>query len=217
MKYPISIQTFEKIIKDNYVYVDKTDLVYDLVQEHVCFLSRPRRFGKSSIANMLGAYYSKAVDSKDIFDNLGEKVIVSGHYAVVTMAGGQGTRLGHTGPKGTFKLDVYGKGKYLFEILAENLKEGANIKLLSKSVENDFKLNGFDMLHSIGHGVGLDIHEYPFFGTQVDFLLKENMVVTDEPGIYIPNKFGVRIEDTLLISKYSAISLTKSDKNYVIV
>ena len=39
------------------------------------------------------------------------------------MAGGQGTRLGHNGPKGTFKLDVYGKGKYLFEILAENLKE----------------------------------------------------------------------------------------------
>ena len=55
--------------------------------------------------------------------NLGEKEIVSGQYAVVTMAGGQGTRLGHTGPKGTFKLDVYGKGKYLFEILAENLKE----------------------------------------------------------------------------------------------
>ena len=39
------------------------------------------------------------------------------------MAGGQGTRLGHHGPKGTFKLDVYGKGKYLFEILADNLQE----------------------------------------------------------------------------------------------
>ena len=39
------------------------------------------------------------------------------------MAGGQGTRLGHNGPKGTFKLDVYGKGKYLFEILVDNLKE----------------------------------------------------------------------------------------------
>ena len=62
-------------------------------------------------------------NEKDTFDELGEKVIVSGKYAVVTMAGGQGTRLGHTGPKGTFKLDVYGKGKYLFEILAENLKE----------------------------------------------------------------------------------------------
>lgn len=54
---------------------------------------------------------------------LGEVAIRKGEYAVVTMAGGQGTRLGHTGPKGTFKLDVYGKGKYLFEILAENLKE----------------------------------------------------------------------------------------------
>lgn len=62
-------------------------------------------------------------NEKERFDELGEKVIVSGKYAVVTMAGGQGTRLGHTGPKGTFKLDVYGKGKYLFEILAENLKE----------------------------------------------------------------------------------------------
>ena len=62
-------------------------------------------------------------NEKEKFDELGEKTIISGQYAVVTMAGGQGTRLGHTGPKGTFKLDVYGKGKYLFEILAENLKE----------------------------------------------------------------------------------------------
>ena len=57
------------------------------------------------------------------FQRLGEAVLEKGEYAVVTMAGGQGTRLGHSGPKGTFKLDVYGKGKYLFEILAENLKE----------------------------------------------------------------------------------------------
>lgn len=59
------------------------------------------------------------------FNSLGEKVIKNGEYAVVTMAGGQGTRLGHTGPKGTFKLDVYGKGKYLFEILIDNLKEAS--------------------------------------------------------------------------------------------
>ena len=58
--------------------------------------------------------------------NIGEEILRKGQYAVVTMAGGQGTRLGHSGPKGTFKLDVYGKGKYLFEILAENLKEANN-------------------------------------------------------------------------------------------
>ena len=62
-------------------------------------------------------------EQKDEFEKLGEAVIEKNQYAVVTMAGGQGTRLGHSGPKGTFKLDVYGKGKYLFEILAENLKE----------------------------------------------------------------------------------------------
>ncbi len=62
-------------------------------------------------------------DQKEKFDDLGEQIIRNGKYAVVTMAGGQGTRLGHSGPKGTFKLDVYGKGKYLFEILADNLKE----------------------------------------------------------------------------------------------
>ena len=86
---------------------------------------------------------------KERFDELGERAIVSGQYAVVTMAGGQGTRLGHTGPKGTFKLDVYGKGKYLFEILAENLKE-ANKKFntiipwyIMKSKENNDETQDF--------------------------------------------------------------------------
>lgn len=65
-------------------------------------------------------------EQKEEFNELGEEILKNGQYAVVTMAGGQGTRLGHTGPKGTFKLDVYGKGKYLFEILIENLKEANN-------------------------------------------------------------------------------------------
>ena len=74
-------------------------------------------------------YLDKAKMSKvqiEELTNIGEEILRKGQYAVVTMAGGQGTRLGHSGPKGTFKLDVYGKGKYLFEILAENLKEANN-------------------------------------------------------------------------------------------
>ena len=47
MKYPIGVQSFDKIIEDGFKYIDKTDLVYDLAQMSVCFLSRPRRFGKS--------------------------------------------------------------------------------------------------------------------------------------------------------------------------
>ena len=67
MKYPVSVQTFETIINDGYVYVDKTDLVYNLAQEHVCFLSRPRRFGKSLLLSTLDAYFS---GKKELFRGL---------------------------------------------------------------------------------------------------------------------------------------------------
>ena len=67
MRYPIGIQTFEKMIEGNYVYVDKTDLVYDLAQENVCFLSRPRRFGKSLLLSTLEAYF---LGRKELFAGL---------------------------------------------------------------------------------------------------------------------------------------------------
>ena len=58
MKYPIGVQDFEKIISDGYVYVDKTDLVYRLVNEgSIYFLSRPRRFGKSLLVSTLKHYF----------------------------------------------------------------------------------------------------------------------------------------------------------------
>ena len=63
----------------------------------------------------------------------------------------------------------------------------------------------------------MEIHEAPYVSHRVDVALKENMVVTDEPGIYIPGRFGVRIEDTVQITKCGCISLTKSEKNYIIV
>ena len=67
MLYPISVQTFETIKDRNYVYVDKTDLVYELAKEHVCFLSRPRRFGKSLLISTLEAYF---LGRKDLFQGL---------------------------------------------------------------------------------------------------------------------------------------------------
>ena len=99
----------------------------------------------------------------------------------------------------------------------EAYKDGASTRLLTKMVENDFKLNNYDLIHSLGHGVGLEIHEPPYVSYSSDTQLRENMVVTDEPGIYIPGKFGVRIEDTVQITKFGCISLTKSDKNYIII
>ena len=85
-------------------------------------------------------------------------------------------------------------------------------------VEGDFKLNNQELVHALGHSLGLEIHENPILSTRAtDVILKENMVVTNEPGIYIPTKFGVRIEDTVLINKSTCEQLTKSQKDYVII
>ena len=65
--------------------------------------------------------------------------------------------------------------------------------------------------------MGLDIHELPTVGAKSEVVLKSNMVITDEPGIYIPGKFGVRIEDTVVVGKSTGVPLTKSTKEYVII
>ena len=68
MKYPIGIQSFEHIREDGYVYVDKTDLIYNLVtQGKIYFLSRPRRFGKSLLVSTLKAYFQ---GKKELFKEL---------------------------------------------------------------------------------------------------------------------------------------------------
>ena len=68
MKYPIGIQSFDKVIKEGYVYVDKTDLIYSLVKEGtIYFLSRPRRFGKSLLVSTLENYF---LGRKELFKGL---------------------------------------------------------------------------------------------------------------------------------------------------
>ncbi len=103
------------------------------------------------------------------------------------------------------------------KITLNDYKDGAIIRNITKMVVNDFKLNNYDLIHSLGHGVGLEIHEPQFINQNTDATLKENMVVTDEPGIYIAGKFGVRIEDTVQITKFGCVSLTNSDKNYIVI
>ena len=59
-------------------------------------------------------------------------------------------------------------------------------------------------IHSTGHGVGLDIHELPVISNASETVLEKGMVCTVEPGIYFPNEFGVRIEDTVIITNNEA-------------
>lgn len=73
--------------------------------------------------------------------------------------------------------------------------------------------------HSLGHGVGLEIHEKPSLSvkSKSNMTLRENMVITIEPGVYIPGKFGVRIEDMALVTKSGCVNLTKTPKTLIYI
>ena len=71
--------------------------------------------------------------------------------------------------------------------------------------------------HAVGHGVGLEIHEEPGVGPRSKGELEIGSVITIEPGIYLPGKFGVRIEDMLYISPDSTRNLTNTPKGLLIL
>lgn len=116
------------------------------------------------------------------------------------------------------------KVKKVYDLVLKNqkqtigeMREGMICKNIAKMVAGDFELNDSTLIHALGHGVGLDIHEIPVLSPKSEVILKSNMVITDEPGIYIPGEFGIRIEDTVLVGKNVGIPLTKSSKEYVVI
>jgi Xaa-Pro aminopeptidase len=71
--------------------------------------------------------------------------------------------------------------------------------------------------HGLGHGVGTLVHEAPTLNSRSEEILEANMVVTIEPGIYIPEKFGVRIEDLAIVTEFGIINKVKSQKELIIL
>ena len=80
----------------------------------------------------------------------------------------------------------------------------------------DGKNFGKYFIHSTGHGIGLEVHEVPNVSYKSETRLEENMAITVEPGIYIPNKFGIRIEDSLIV-KQKPIVMHKFTKDLITI
>ncbi|NPA16057.1 MAG: aminopeptidase P family protein [Deferribacteres bacterium] len=101
--------------------------------------------------------------------------------------------------------------------LRENLKEGANgavifdevVKIAASSGYGEFFMGyGRDRVNFIGHGVGTEINEFPFIAKRLDMELKSGMVVAVEPKFIFPKEGAVGLENTYLITKEKAVSLT---------
>lgn len=83
------------------------------------------------------------------------------------------------------------------------IKPGALTREIDQAARQIIGKNGFGRRfgHNLGHGVGLEVHEAPGISGKTASILKKNMVFTIEPGIYLPGKFGIRIEDVVLVTQ----------------
>jgi Xaa-Pro aminopeptidase len=91
----------------------------------------------------------------------------------------------------------------------ERAKSGMKASQIDALARDVIEKSGYGkyFVHSTGHGVGLDIHEMPFISAKSDIIIEDGMVFTIEPGIYLEGKFGVRIEDMIVMKNSKAVIL----------
>ena len=112
---------------------------------------------------------------------------------------------------------IYNTVKTAQQIGLDSIREGMGCADCDKAVRDYITACGYGKYfrHSLGHGVGLLVHELPNLSPRSEFVLKENMVVSCEPGIYIPSFGGVRIEDLVAVTKDGCENLTRVTKDLI--
>jgi Xaa-Pro aminopeptidase len=108
-------------------------------------------------------------------------------------------------------IEVWNAHENAKSIIQSGIKAGIVDKLARDILQN----HGYDKFftHSLGHGIGYEIHEYPYLRKDSNTILKDGMVFSIEPGVYFKGKFGIRIEDTVTIINGRAKSFMSYTKN----
>ncbi len=124
--------------------------------------------------------------------------------------------IGEVSPK---LRDIYQQVLEAQELGISLVETGVSCREIDRYVRESLKKCGLDIYfqHGTGHGVGLEIHEIPRLSPLSDDVLEEGMVVTVEPGVYIPGWGGIRIEDTVIVKKGGCEIITRSDKGLIII
>ncbi|MCD8206055.1 MAG: aminopeptidase P family protein [Clostridia bacterium] len=125
---------------------------------------------------------------------------------------------GDDGKKDDFKK-AYGVVLDAQLLAIDSIRPGMTGREADAVAREHLKKHGLDtyFTHSLGHGLGLNIHEAPRLSPGSDDVLREGMVFSDEPGVYFPDGFGIRIEDTLVLRGGGPEKLTHSDKKLLTI
>lgn len=118
----------------------------------------------------------------------------------------------------TFK-DLYNKVLTAHMLVKEHFKSGMKGNE-GDAIARDF-LAKYDLAkyftHSLGHSLGINVHESPNLSPSDENVFEDGMVFSDEPGVYLAGELGIRIEDTVTLKNGNVVSLTNSDKNLLIL
>lgn len=154
-----------------------------------------------------------------------DKLVKKGELVVVDMGcllngyNSDETRTFVTGRPDAKQKEIYGIVKEAQAAAVASVKPGVKTSFVDLAARKVIDKAGYGKYfgHGTGHGVGLDIHEGPGLGPTGDEVLEEGMVITVEPGIYLPGWGGVRIEDMALVTRDGAELLTSTTRDLVIL
>ena len=113
--------------------------------------------------------------------------------------------------------EIYNLVKEAHQNAVDKVRTDDLAKIVDEYGRANIKNAGYDYAHALGHGVGIKVHEEPLISYRSEDVLKEDMVFTIEPGIYLENEFGVRIEDTGVLTINGMELFSKSDRNIIIL
>ncbi|MDR3294873.1 MAG: aminopeptidase P family protein [Clostridiales Family XIII bacterium] len=155
----------------------------------------------------------------------GDELIETGDLLTLDFGGvvdgccGDMTRTVAVGRVSSAKRNVYGIVLRAQEAALAAVRAGVRCADVDKAARDVITAagHGAHYIHGTGHGVGREVHEKPTLNAKSKEILLENMPVTVEPGIYIPKKFGVRIEDLAIVTNFGIINLTKSEKRLLVL
>jgi Xaa-Pro aminopeptidase len=129
------------------------------------------------------------------------------------------TRMACVGRPSALQRKVHGIVQRAQQRGLEAIRAGAKAGAVDEAARRVIRSAGYarQFGHSLGHGVGVEVHEEPRLGPRNPAALREGMAVTCEPGIYLEGKFGVRIEDLVLVTKDGFENLYRSSKELAII